>query len=466
MNARYFWTRKPPLASCGLALLIAASACWSEPARAVNPIPGAPQTKAIALVGGTVHPLSGPSLEQATILFEKGKITAVGTDVKLPAQVERIDVSGKHVYPGMIDPYSQLGLVEIPAVRAMVDMSEVGTFNPNVKAWVAFHSESELIPVTRANGVLFALTAPTGGVVPGLSAVMQLDGWTYEDMALKAPVALHIEWPLMSPQGGLTDDARQKQLKKRDDTLRQLHELFEQARHYRLSKQAHEPAATPEKKKTLEQTEAAAAFRHNVRLEALLPVLAGDVPVMVTADDQRQIQAAISFALRERIKLILHGGYDAAECAELLKEHRIPVILDGVHRLPLRDDDPYDAPYTLAKRLQQAGVTFCISSSDRTANLRNLPYHAAAAAAHGLPADDALKSITLYPAQILGVADRIGSLEAGKDASLIVTTGSPLDIRTRIEAAFVQGRRVDLNNRQLELYRKYDERAKRLPPVK
>jgi imidazolonepropionase-like amidohydrolase len=193
----------------------------------------------------------------------------------------------------------------------------------------------------------------------------------------------------------------------------------------------------------------------------MLPVLEGELPLVVAADRVEQIQAAVAFARREDVKLILYGGYDAPHCAALLKQHRVPVIVSTVHRLPLRRGDPYDAAYTLPERLRAAGVRFSIASKN-TSNARNLPYEAAMAIGYGLPPDEALKAITLYPAQILGVADRVGSLEVGKDATLIVTDGDVLETPTHVEAAFIQGRRVDLDNRHKRLWRKYQEKYRRL----
>ena len=410
-------------------------------------VPGAPQQKPIALVGGTVHPVSGPDIEKATVLFVDGKITAIGVDVELPEGTEKLDVTGKHVYPGLIDAYTDLGLIEIPSVRATVDKAETGTVNPNVRAQVAVNPDSELIPVVRSNGVLAVLTAPTGGLISGQSAVIALDGWTYEDMTVRAPVGMHVAWPRLRPLRGFRTQDDTPASAKRDEALKALDEIFAQARAYQASK----AAATPDQPIDLD-----------VRAEAMLPVLEGKLPLIVHADELEQIQGAVAFAERQKVKLIILGGYDAAACADLLKRHDVPVIIGGVQRLPERASDAYDEPFTLPARLRGAGIKFCISGAEQASNVRNLPYHAGMAAAYGLPREEALKAVTLYPAQILGVADRLGSLETGKDATLIVTDGDPLETPTEVLSAYIAGRKVDLMDRHKRLWHKYQEKYRQL----
>lgn len=413
-------------------------------------IPGAKQARPIALVGGTIHPVSGPPIEQGTLVFDDGRITAIGRKVPVPQGARRIDVRGRHVYPGLINAYSSLGLVEIGAVRATRDTRETGKVNPNARAEVAFNPDSELIPVTRSGGVLVSLTAPSGGLISGTSALMQLDGWTWKEMTLKAPVGMHVQWPAMSPATDWKekeDEPKEEQPKERDKALRLLEQTFADARSYQQARAAEE----------------AGAGRHplDTRWEAMLPVLEGKLPLVVTADELQQIQAAVAFAERENVKLILYGGYDAPHCAALLKKHRVPVVVSAVHRLPRRRGDAYDAAYTLPERLRAAGIPFAIASHN-TSNARNLPYEAATAVAYGLAPEEALKAITLSPARIFGVDDRVGSLEIGKDATLILTDGDPLQTPTQVEAAYIQGRPVDLDNRHKRLWRKYQEKYRRL----
>jgi imidazolonepropionase-like amidohydrolase len=430
-----------------ICLLFFASATLSLTALASPEIPGAPQTRPIALIGGTVHPISGPPIREGTVLFDKGRIVSVGKNVELPPGTKLIHASGLHVYPGLFDAYSNMGLVEINAVRATRDGEETGTLNPNVKAQVAVNPDSELIPVTRSNGVLLCLTAPSGGLISGRSSVLQLDGWTYEDMTLLPDAGMHIDWPRMAPVSDWwVEQSAKEQLAERDKALESLRQAFEDARRYLAAREAR-PDDPPD-----------------ARWEALRDVLAGELPLIVAADDRQQIQAAVAFAAREKVRLILYGGYDAPLCAALLKRHRVPVIVGGVYRLPQRRDDAFDAAYTLPKRLHEAGIPFCISGAGRfgASNVRNLPYHAATAAAYGLPVDEALKAVTLYPARILGVEQRVGSLEREKDATLIVTTGNPLETASQVEMAFIQGREVDLSDRHKRLWRKYQEKYRRM----
>jgi imidazolonepropionase-like amidohydrolase len=391
-------------------------------------------------VGATVHPIQGPAIAGATICFEAGKIIAVGKDVKIPANAEVISVDGKHVYPGLFESHSQLGLTEFGSIRASIDDSEVGNINPNAKAALALNPDSSLLPVTRSNGVLLALSAPTGGLVSGQAAVIQLDGWTYEDLTLDADAAMVVNWPGPPGRGRRAGRGQDASPTPPNDPLAELKKLIEETRRYQTLR-----AQQPDKQPI------------DLRLEAMVRVVAREIPILAAADALPQIESAVAFAVKENLRLIILGGYDAGECTELLKRHDIPVVITSTHRVPQNRSDAYDASYTLPARLQAAGIRFCISSSGRseTWNSRNLPYHAATAAAFGLEQDHALRSITLSPAEIFGVADRVGSLEVGKDATLIVTDGNPLEISTQTELAFIRGRRVDLSNKQTRLRDKY-----------
>jgi imidazolonepropionase-like amidohydrolase len=410
-----------------------------------NPeIPGAVPEKPIAIVGATLHPVVGSDVPAGTIICEKGKIVAIGNNVTVPEGAQRIDATGKHVYPALFDAYTDMGLVEINSIRATIDSLETGSINPNVKAWVAVNPDSEIIPVTRSNGVLLTLTAPSGGLIAGRSAVIQLDGWTFEDLTLRADTGMHINWPSESRRRFGAEEETAKPTP-RGNPLEPLREAFHTARAYQKARQS-----DPD--------------RHavDIRWQAMLPVLERNVPLIVSADSAVQIQSAIAFSIEQNVKLIIHGGYDSPDCVELLKKHQVPVIVSGTYRLPQRESDNYDAPFTVPDRLRQAGIRYCISSTGKfgASGVRNLPYHAAMAAAFGLPVDEALRAITLYPAQILGVADRVGSLEVGKDATLIVTTGDPLETSTQVEGALIQGRPVDLNDRHKRLWHKYEEKYK------
>jgi imidazolonepropionase-like amidohydrolase len=424
---------------CILFLLVWVVVCKAS-AISDETVPGRPQKTPIALVGATVHPIQGPAIAGATICFEAGKIIAVGKDVKIPANAEVISVDGKHVYPGLFESHSQLGLTEFGSIRASIDDSEVGNINPNAKAALALNPDSSLLPVTRSNGVLLALSAPTGGLVSGQAAVIQLDGWTYEDLTLDADAAMVVNWPGPPGRGRRAGRGQDASPTPPNDPLAELKKLIEETRRYQTLR-----AQQPDKQPI------------DLRLEAMVRVVAREIPILAAADALPQIESAVAFAVKENLRLIILGGYDARECTELLKRHDIPVVITSTHRVPQNRSDAYDASYTLPARLQAAGIRFCISSSGRseTWNSRNLPYHAATAAAFGLEQDHALRSITLSPAEIFGVADRVGSLEVGKDATLIVTDGNPLEISTQTELAFIRGRRVDLSNKQTRLRDKY-----------
>lgn len=426
------------LAIASLVLVSAATAQW--PAREQN----AP----VLLFGGTVHTMEGRVIKNGQVLFEKGKITGVGRNLRAPAGTRRVNCARKHVFPGLIAATSVLGLVEINAVRATRDFAEVGGLTPEVRAEVSFHPDSKLIPVARAGGVLLAHVVPQGGRISGSSAVMMLDGWTWEEMTLAAPAGIHVRWPNMAVGAG---EGREKRRKERDAAIREIQDAFRNARAYGKAKRA----------------EAGGGPYHAVdrRMQALLPAASGQVPVFVHADELRQIRAACDWAKAEGLQLVIVGGRDAWRATELLKAGGVPVIVTAVHRLPSRRFADYDAPFTLPRKLHEAGVRFCISGGGRAgdaSNERNLPFHAATAAAYGLPRGAALRAVTIDAARILGVEARVGSIRKGKDATLIVTTGSPLEVRTRIEQAFLEGREVDLDSHHEQLYRKYREKYRRL----
>lgn len=418
------------------------------------PAPAPPQSGPVALTGGMIHTVSGSTYENGTVVFDQGRIVAVGIGVEIPAGATTVDLAGQHLYPGMFEAYSQLGLTEISSVAATIDHSESGALNPNVQAVVAVNPDSELIPVTRAGGVLLAVTAPTGGLVSGKSAVIQMDGWTWEDMTLLADSAMHVNWPSSSSGRRRRGPPVEEGTNRTGEAIRQLRELFDQARNYEKLR-----------------GEAGAGQAVDLRLEGMADLTSGRMPMMVRADQLNDIQAAVSFAAEQKVRLIILGGYDAPLCADLLKKHDVPVIVSAVYRNPMRRGDPDDHAYSLPRRLHEAGVRFCISCTDRSENwnTRTLPLHAGTAIAFGLPAEEALKSVTLYPAQIMNVADRVGSIEAGKDATIIVTDGDPLDTRTHVTAAYIQGRTVDLSSKHTRLNEKYKQKYGQpghLPPGK
>ncbi|MFN2508941.1 MAG: amidohydrolase family protein [Chthoniobacterales bacterium] len=426
-------------------ILVVAFSCAS---RASDEIPAPPQSRPIALKGATIHPVSGADIASGTIVFEKGKITTVDAEVQIPEGAEVIDVTGKHVYPGLISANTVLGLTEIGAVRATVDVAEPGAINPNVRSVTSINPDSENLPVARSNGILTALAVPEGGLISGQSAVLRMDGWTPEQMTVRSPAAMHLRWPEMrldrDPRAPKSLEDQQKEIDKAQKTIR---DAFAIARSYWQARKTPGPD-----------------FKSDLRWEAMVPVFDGKLPLFVHASSLAQIEAALAWAREAQLKIVLVGGNDAWRFASQLKETDTPVVIALATALPLRRDDPFDSAFANAAKLHEAGVRFCIARRGRDSEApheRTLPYEASMAAAFGLPREEALKAVTLYPAQILGVSDQLGSLENGKSATLIVTTGDPLDFPTQIEAAYVDGRKIDLSNRQTRLRDKYRAKYER-----
>ncbi|MEM9366851.1 MAG: amidohydrolase family protein [Planctomycetota bacterium] len=410
-------------------------------------VPGPPQTRPVLIRNGFIHPISTDAIPDGDVLFGEGRIVAVGKQLDAPENALIIDATGKHVYPGLIESYSGLGLSEISAVDESNDRREFGNENPNVRSWVAFNPDSELLPVARAGGVLIANVAPSGRWLRGQSAVLQLEGWTTREMSVAAPSALCVDWESFLPR---SEDPKEL-LKKREEKLAELDARLDQAERYAAAKKQAMALGTHDE------------FPVDVRLEGYLPVLRGELPMIAEANQQAAIESAVAYAASRDLRLIIYGGFDAASCAELLKAHDVPVIVSAIYRLPRRRHDPFDASFTLPQRLHRAGVRFCIAGEGAgypggASNARNLPYHAACAVAYGLPQGVALRSVTLSAAEILGVDDRVGSLSVGKDATLLVATGDILQTESNVTHAFVAGRRVDLTSRHTQLFQKYRQK--------
>jgi imidazolonepropionase-like amidohydrolase len=394
-----------------------------------------------AFKGATIHPVSGPPVEGGVMVIDGGKIVALGADVAVPAGADVVDLSGKHVYPGLVSARSVLGLTEIGAVRATRDFSEMGEINSDLRAEVAVNADSRLLPVALSGGVLTAHVVMNGGVFTGSTAVISLHGWNWEDMTLRAGVAMGMRYPQVTGGRGAKPEEVKEQLEK---ALKTINKTFDSVEAY------------------MKAREAGGDIDFDARLEGLIPVLKGEMALLINASEKKQIESALDWvAEREIAKIILLTGPDAQYVAARLAEENVPVILGNVHTLPQRRWEPYDMPFVAAAKLHEAGVKFAIAG-DGGANARNMPFEAATAAAYGLPQDVALRSVTLSAAEILGVADRVGSLEAGKDASFLVTTGDPLEILTSIERVWVGGVEVDLGeDPQRRLYEKYDNRPRR-----
>lgn len=431
------------------ACLLAGATWLASAAVAQSLVPSSPpQNHPVAIVNATVHPISAESIEHGYIVFAKGVITEIGAGEYRGASGETIihDADGLHVYPGLISADTTIGLSEIGAVRATNDQSEVGGMTPEVRACVAVNPDTALIPVTRANGILTALIVPQGGTVSGYASLIRMEGWTWEELAINDRAGLVIRWPRMRPiDAWWMRQSEEEQLKEAREALERLETTFADAAAYIKARDA-------------------ADSRHplDLRLEAYRPALTGAAPVFIHANQASQIRSAVSWAVRHKFACVIVGGHEADQCLELLKAHDIPVIVVGTHRMPSRRDAAYDEAFSLPARLAEAGVRFCIATGEEPAHERNLPHHAATAAAYGLDPDHALRAITLDTARILEVDDMLGAIEPGLAATLIVTTGNPLEITTDVLAAYVEGSRIDLGNKQIALNEKYRTRYEQL----
>ena len=406
-----------------------------------------------AIRNARIVTVSGPVIETGTIIIRGGKIESVGPAQTVPEGAEVIDAQGLTVYPGMIDLGTSLGLVEIDAgAPGTVDLAEVGDMNPNAQAIYGINQHSAHVTVTRVNGVTTVLTLPRGGIISGQAALINLYGTTPQEMAVAAKAALVINFPRVSAtgrrdfassqEGGNINEA----ITTRDRQVEQLRKLLRDAEAYGRALDAYA------RDRTLPRP------NQSVVLASLVPYVRGERPVIMRADREIEIRAAVRFADEMRLKLIILGGNEAWKAATFLRERNVPVILTGVLDLPNREDDYYDQLYESAAKLGRAGVSFSISTGDTGANVRDLPYHAGMAAAFGLSPDEALKAVTLYPARIMNAADRLGSIDAGKIANLVITDGDLLEARTRVRHLFIAGRRVPLSNRQTELYQQFKDR--------
>lgn len=388
--------------------------------------------------------VSGADIENGSLVIREGKIAAVGTTVDVPANAQTIDARGLSIYPGMIDAGTSMGLVEVgQGASGTVDTSEVGDLNPHAKAIIAVNPHSAHIAVTRVDGITNALSLPTGGLISGQGALINLVGTTPLEMTVVPHATLVINYPRTTGGGGGFFGQQQTNLTEAlaaaNRQLEQIRKVLRDAEAYGRTQDAH---AKDAKLPRPDQ---------NLMLEALVPYVRGQRPVIFRASRESEIRGAIKFAEEMKLKAIILGGEDAVKAASLLKEKNVPVILTGILDLPIREDDFYDSLFESAAKLREAGVSFCISSGDDGANVRNLPYYAGMAAAYGLSRAEALKAVTLYPAQILNVADRLGSIEVGKMANLVVTDGDLLETRTHVRHLFIDGRQVPLNSRHTDL---------------
>lgn len=403
--------------------------------------PGPAQSQSIAIVNATIHIGNGKVIENGHLLFDKGRIQYVGTDKsKLTEAGKIIEAAGQHVYPGFICMNTNLGLAEIEQVKATHDHSELGKYNPNVRSLTSYNTDSKIIPTVRSNGMLYAQVAPESGLISGQSSVVQLDAWNWEDAVVKADEGIFLNWPspLSSFRRIETNEKPEDRYKKEVD---QLHDYFTQARSYSL-------------KEKITET--------NQSYEALRGLWSGSKRIYIRASRAKAMIHAIQFADSFDLKLVLVGAEDSWRIIDHLKDHGVPIILSQTHNLPARVDDDIDQNFKTPAILRQNGILFCLSIRGFWEQ-RNLMFQAGHATGFGLDPEDAIAAISLNAAKILGIDHRIGSLEVGKDASLFISKGDALDMRSnQLIHAFIEGREIDLDNKQKQLYKKYQEKYKRL----
>ena len=418
-----------------------------------NQIPGTDQKRPILLRGGILHTVSGEILEEHDLLFAEGKIVTIDEQIQPSPETDILDIYGKHVIPGFIAGYTRIGLTEISAVKQTNDHSEIGEINPNVRANVAYNPDSDLIPVTRSNGVLIVNSAPSSGRIPGQSSVMEMDGWTWEEATLKHPAALNLNWPSM--RFNFRKDAKKKEKAQREEyhnAIREIDQLIRDVRAYHHRKNAKERKAEHKQQSDL-------------RLESMIPFVIFKDPIHIKANDARQIEAAVKWSNKHDLNIVIVGGKDAWMLTEMLVQNNIPVILLGVQVTPRRRFEPIHTPYKIPAILQKAGVHFCISLDPgypMDGHVRTLPDEAMRAASWGLTKDQALRAITLTAAEILGIDDKVGSLDLGKDATFFIADNEPLTQYNNPIKAFIKGREIDLSDRQKNLWKKYQEKYRRL----
>lgn len=412
--------------------------CLGYSAQAQVPSPAPAQDHGIVLVGGTAHTGTGEVIENSAVAFNNGKLTFVGKSDDLGtsySDYEKMDVSGKQVYPGLIILQSQLGLSEIDGVRATVDNTEIGDFNPSVRSTIAYNTESEQIPVARSNGIMLAQIIPQGGTISGLSSVMNMDAWNWEDAIYNADEGMWLTWPSYYSRRGYGSNATMQENSNYASEVQALESIFSEAKKYKGA-----PA--------------------NSKLTAMQGLFDGTTILYIQADYVKSVIESIRFAQKMGVKRIVLAGADedALLVKDFLKENNIPVIVAPIHRLPKRKDSYTKAPYEMAARFHEAGILAALTYEGSTGSM-NLPFVAGQGVPYGLTKEEALQTVTLNAAKILGIDDRAGSLEVGKDAHVVVSEGDLLDMRTnKVTQAFINGRDISLDNKHKRLYRKFATR--------
>lgn len=402
--------------------------------------PALKQSKTILILGAKAHLGNGQVIENSLISIKEGKIATIGdaTVMKVAKHDITIDASGKHVYPGFIAPNSTLGLVEIDAVRASDDESEIGEFNPHVRSIIAYNAESKLVETTRPNGVLLAQITPRGGRIAGTSSIVQLDAWNWEDAAVKTNDGIHLNWPRSYSRAGWWAEPGGIEMNKNyDPQIKEIQAYFDNAFAYLDSKNA----------------------KKDIPFEAMKGLQSGEKTLYINANGEKEIIDAVLFKKKNKIKkMVIVGGYYAFKAANLLKENEVGVLLKRVHDLPLLEDEDVNLPYKKAKLLVDAGVLVALQNAGNMERMqtRNLPFYAGTCAAWGLTKEQALQLITGNSAKLLGIDNQYGTLESGKSATLFISEGDALDMKTNlISFAFIDGRQISLESHHTELYERY-----------
>ena len=415
-----------------------------------NVLPAPVQKTPIAIKNATVHTGEGTVIENATIVIENGKITAVGKDVKIPAGAEVTDAGGKQVYPGLVLPVSNLGLIEVSAVKASNDAREIGDMNPNIRSIVAYNTDSKVINTLRSNGILAANIVPQGNFLAGSSSVVQLDAWNWEDAAIQLDGGMHLYLPSLMPRpsfgrgggggrpGGPNAGAQPDPVKEGLAKIDELKSFFKEAKAYQ---------ADPAKTET------------NLKFESVKNLFTKKQKLYVHANTVKQMLVALDFVKEFDFDMVIVGASEGWQIADLLKKHNVSVVLNQLHSLPTAEDDDVDQPYKTAAALQKAGVLFALTDDDAQNRGRNLAFNAGTAATYGLTKEQALAAITSSAAKIMGVGDKTGSIAVGKDANIIISSGDILDMRTNnVTDAFIQGRKINLDDKQKQLNERYEEK--------
>ncbi|WP_323028442.1 amidohydrolase family protein [Gelidibacter japonicus] len=407
--------------------------------------PAPKQSQPIAITGATAHLGNGQIIENSLIIFKDGKLTTVSNASQTDLSgMEVIKADGKHVYPGFIVPSSTLGLTEIDAVKATVDESEIGEMNPHIRSIIAYNAESKVVESMRPNGVLMGQIAPQGGRISGTSSVVQFDAWNWEDATVKVNDGIYLNWPSSFTRGRwwLGEDRGLKSNDKYKEQVDELVAFFNETKAY----------AAGDKTTT------------NLPYAATQGLFDGSKKLYINVDDEKGITDAIHFAKNNQVQhLVIVGGSESYKVADLLKQHDIPVIVQRIHSLPSKEDEDYDMPYKLATLLVNKGITVALNANGSMERMssRNLPFYAGTTVAYGLDKEEALKLITSNTAKILGIDKDYGTLEEGKSATLFISEGDALDMRTnQLTHAFIDGRLISLETHQTELYHRYDDKYK------